>query len=70
MAGDVARKIFPSKTGVDGGAYVCPNGLKIVPTTPQRLVPNISTPVSDTAESGRLTNRFDDPRYYTGDAVT
>ena len=54
----VAQKINNSKTGVDGGAYICPNGLKIVPTTPQRVTPDISTPVSATAVSGAYYDRF------------
>lgn len=66
MAGDVAKKIFPTRTGVDGGAYIAPNGLKIVDSSDlQKIAPRNSIPVSDTAESGRLVNRFDDPQYYT-----
>ena len=65
MADDVARKIFPTKTGTDGAAYVAPNGLKIVDMDNlEKLTPRNSNPVSDVVASGALHYRFDDPTYY------
>ena len=67
---DVAKKIFPTKTGTNGAAYVAPNGLKIVNMDDlDKLAPRNSTPPSYVHESGRLTDRFDDPRYYAGDTT-
>ena len=65
MADEVAKKVNAARTGVEGGAYICPNGLKIVPQPPSRIAPNISTPLNDVALSGLYVNRFDDPTYYT-----
>jgi len=62
-------KPFTSNPTVNGAAYINPNGLKIPPTTVQR----VDSPAKDEnllAVSGVLTTRFDDPRYYTGDLVT
>lgn len=64
MATDVMKKVNDSRIGVEGAAYVAPNGLKIVPQPPQRVAPTNSSPVSDVAASGALHYRFDDPTYY------
>ena len=66
---DVIMKPVTSKPTVNGAAYINPNSLKIPPTTVQR----VDSPAKDESllsVSGVLVNRFDDPRYYTGDAVT
>lgn len=64
MATDVMKKVNDSRIGVEGAAYVAPNGLKIVPQPPQRITPVDNAPVSDVAASGSLHYRFDDPTYY------
>jgi len=63
MSGDVAKTV-KTGTGVEGSAYICPNGLKIVPSPPQRVNSQINTPLSDTALSGVYEKRYDDPTYY------
>ncbi len=65
MAGDVAKKVNENRVGIEGAAYVAPNGLKIVPDTRQKVVAsNPYTPLSDVALSGQYVNRFDDLTYY------
>ena len=65
MAGDVAKKVNDSRTGVEGAAYVAPNGLKIVPTERQKVVAeNPYSPLNDGALSGQYVNRFNDRAYY------
>lgn len=65
MAGDVAKKVNENRIGIEGAAYIAPNGLKIVPSTRQKVVAeNPYTPISDTALSGQYVDRFDDKSYY------
>jgi hypothetical protein len=55
----VAKNIFINRTGVEGGAYIAPNALKIVPTPLQKLdPPNINNTINIAAVSGRYVNRF------------
>ena len=61
-------KPFVAKDVVNGGAYINPNSLKIPPSTVQRIDPQTND--NTLGPSGILVNRFDDPRYYTGDAAT
>ena len=64
MSGDVATTVRSGNVGVEGGAYVCSNGLKIV-AYPSGLAPTISTPLSDASLSGLYDTRFDDYTYYS-----
>jgi hypothetical protein len=63
MAGDVATKV-KTGTGVEGAAYICPNGLRIAPSPPQRVDPTIINTLNDASLSGVYTNRFDNISYY------
>ena len=55
----VAKKIFTDRVGIEGGAYIAPNALKIVPTPPQRLEPpNINRTIDAVAVSGKYKDRF------------
>ena len=55
----VAKKIFTDRVGIEGGAYIAPNALKIVPTPPSRLEPpNINKTIDDVAVSGKYKDRF------------
>jgi hypothetical protein len=63
MSGDVAKTV-KSGTGVEGAAYICPNGLKIISSPPQRVTCVNDTPLSDAALSGVYHTKFDDPTYY------
>ena len=66
MALDVAHKIDATKTGVEGAAYINPNGLRIVTIPLQKVLPqNTIEPLNDVALSGKYVDRFDDPQYYT-----
>ena len=65
MADEVAHKIKNASVGVEGGAYISPNGLKIVADPPSRVSPTINNTLNDVALSGKYVNRFDDPTYYT-----
>ena len=64
---DITKAIAANPT-VNGSAYININSLKI-PGTLQRVdSPALNENIL--AVSGVLVNRFDDPRYYTGDLVT
>lgn len=58
-----------SAKGYDnGGAYINPNSLKIPPSTVQKLEGETDKDLASI--SGVLMDRFNDYRYYTGDAAT
>ena len=58
----VMKNIDSTKTGVEGSASVCVNGLKIVADLDDRNIvnPNVSTPISPIAFSGQYYTRFVD----------
>jgi hypothetical protein len=57
------EKVVSSNGYNNGGSYVNPNSLKI-PSTGQKL----TSETNDlTAASGHYVERFNDPRYYSGD---
>lgn len=62
------KKAIAANDIVNGGAYINPNSLVIPPTTVQKIDPKINS--NNMYPSGVLAERFDDPRYYTGDAAT
>ena len=66
---DIMKPIVANDT-VNGSAYINPNSLKIPPATVQRVDDPIAVDDDILAPSGVLVNRFDDTRYYTGDANT
>jgi hypothetical protein len=78
MADDVLYKINNAWTGREGSAYVCPNGLKIIPSASGAAISNnnsrealhvggsgyINNMTIPTASS-ILDKRFDDKTYYS-----
>jgi hypothetical protein len=67
MVGQVGSKIFASRTGRVGGAYVNPNGLVIASGIPTTLTSSkvIITPLTAASLSGQYCDRFNDTTYYT-----
>ena len=59
------QKAISSDGFNNGGAFINPNSLKLPPSTPQRLVGDTHNLAA--AASGTIHDRFNDPRYYTGD---
>jgi len=62
------QKAISSKGFDNGGAYINPNSLKIPPTTVQKLAGEASVDLA-AAASGIIHDRFNDPRYYSGDTA-
>ena len=61
-------KAIASKGYDNCGAYINPNSLKIPPTTVQKIAGETDKNLASV--SGVLMERFNDYRYYTGDAAT
>jgi hypothetical protein len=67
MVGQVGSKIFSTRTGREGGAYVNANSLTIGSGIPSPLTTSkiIIPPMTVASLSGCLYGRFDDTTYYT-----
>ena len=73
MADDVVYKINAGWVGREGSAYVCPNGLKIIPSASGvgissnnlRKAAHVVASMTIPTASSILDKRFDDKTYYT-----